>query len=123
MSITSANAVVGLSQPILLPTPVQLQGFPTDDIYDVDAIKSVEAVMGVDGVLSFGFVFVEIMQNIALQADSASNSFFDTLWLQMQAAQDVYPINGTILLPGVSTKFAMINGGLTGYKSIADAKR
>lgn len=123
MSITSANAVLTLSQPILFPSPQRLQGFAADDIYDVDQIKSVEAVMGVDGVLSFGFVYQAVTQNIILQADSQSNDFFDILWSQMQAAQDVYPLNGVIILPGIATKFGMINGGLTEYKPIADAKR
>lgn len=123
MSITSSNAILTISQPILFPTPVQLQGFGADDVYDVDAIKSVEESMGVDGVLSFGFVFVAVPQNITLQADSASNDFFDTLWTQMQAAQEVYPVNGIIILPGIATKFTMINGGLTGYKPAPDAKK
>lgn len=122
-TITAANAILTLSQPILFPVPQQLQGFAADDVYDIDSIKSIEAVMGVDGVLSFGFVYVEVMQNITLQADSASNAFFDTVWTQMQAAQDVYPINGVVVLPGVSTTFAMLNGGLTGYKPAPDAKR
>jgi hypothetical protein len=58
-----------------------------------------------------------------LQADSASNAFFDAIWTQMQAAQDVYPLAGLISLPSISTKFTMINGGLTGYKPAPDAKK
>lgn len=123
MSLTSANSVLTISQPLLFPTPVQLQGFAADDIYDVDQIRSVEEAMGVDGVLSFGFVYVAIVQHIAIQADSLSNLVFDTIWTQMQAAQDVYPLNGEIVLPGVSTKFLMTNGALTGYKVAPDAKR
>lgn len=122
-SITSANAVLTLSQPILFPIPQQLQGFAADDVYDVDQIKSVEVLMGVDGVLSAGFVYAEVMQNIRLQADSASNDFFDVVWTQMQAAQDVYPLNGVIILPAIATKFAMVNGYLTGYKPSPDVKK
>lgn len=122
-SITSANAVVTLSIPLLFPIPQQLQGFAVDDIYDTDAIKSVETMMGVDGILSAGFVFVEILQNYSLQADSASNRLFDTWWTQMQAAQDVYFANGQILLPGVSTKFSMTRGVLSAYKPLPDAKK
>lgn len=122
-TITSANAVLMLSQAILFPVPVQLQGFAADDVFNVDQIKSVEVLMGVDGVLSGGFVFSEIMQNIMLQADSASNLFFDTVWTQMQAAQDTYPLTGLISLPSVSTKFTMRNGFLTGYKPVPDAKK
>jgi hypothetical protein len=122
-SITSANAILTLSVLPLFPVPQQLQGFAADDIYDVAAIKSVETVMGVDGVLSGGFVYVAIMQSITLQADSASNAIFDTWWTQMQAAQDVYVATAQIVLPSISTKFNMLNGFLTGYKPLADAKR
>ena len=53
-SITSANAILTLAIPLLFPTPVQLQGFAADDVYDIPRIKSVETLMGVDGVLSGG---------------------------------------------------------------------
>jgi len=123
MSITSANAVLTLSQPILFPTPVQIQGFAVDDIYDMDEVKSVETLMGVDGVLSAGFVFRERVQHIMLQADSASNDFFDTVNMQQEAALDVYQLSGQIQLPGIATKFNQIKGFLTGYKPMPDAKR
>lgn len=122
-SITSANAVLMLSVPPLFPIPQQIQGFATDDIYDIPQIKSVEVLMGVDGVLSAGFVYVQIVQTITLQADSASNSFFDTWWTQMQAAQDAYAANGLIRLPSIATKFAQTNGYLTGYKPAPAAKK
>lgn len=122
-SITSANAILTLSVPPLFAIPQQLQGFGVDDIYDTDQIKSVETMMGVDGVLSGGFVYVEVKQTITLQADSASNSFFDTWWTQMQAAQDVYVASGLIKLPSIVTKFTMLTGFLTGYKPIPDGKK
>lgn len=122
-SITAANAVVMLTVPTLFQTPQQLQGFAADDIYDTDAINSVETQMGVDGRLSGGFVFVPVTQNFALQSDSDSVRFFDTWWTQMQAAQEVYTANGTILLPGVQKKFTMTRGFLSGYKPIPDAKK
>lgn len=122
-TISSANAVVTLSQPTLFPAPVQMKGFAVDDIYDVDEVRSIEALMGVDGVLSFGFVFVPINMRITLQADSKSVSFFDTLYTQSQAAKDVYPLTGTIILPSISSKFTMTNGGLIGYKPAPDGKR
>lgn len=123
MSITSANAVLTISQPILFSSPVQLQGFAVDDIYDMEQVKIIEALMGVDGVLSFGFIFVERLQNVTLQADSASNAVFDTINLQQNAAQDVYPVSGEIVLPGISTKFAMINGALQMYSPAPAAKK
>lgn len=122
-TITSANAVLTLTQAILFPTPVQIQQFAADDIYDMDQVRTVEALMGVDGVLSFGFIWVARTQNITLQANSPSNQFFDTLNAQEEATQDVYPLSGQITLPGISTKFNMINGAMTAYSPAPAAKR
>ena len=122
MSITAANAVLMLNSP-LFSTPQQIQGFAPDDVYSVPSIKSVEVMMGVDGILSFGFVYVAVPMEVTLQADSASNSFFDTWWTQMQAAQDSYPVNGLIKLPSISTKFTLTNGGLTDYMPVPAGKR
>ncbi len=121
-NITSADAVLTLSVAALFPVPQQIQGFATDDVYDIPTIKSVEAVMGVDGVLSGGFVFTAIVQELMLQADSASNAFFDTWWTQMVAAKIAYPAKGLIKLPAIATKFVQTNGLLTGYK-MPGAKR
>jgi hypothetical protein len=123
MSITSANAILTLSQATLFPTPVQLQGFAADDIYDMPAVQTVEELMGVDGVLSFGFIFTPRVQNIALQADSLSISFFDTIAQQQIAAKDVYVLNGVIRLTSVGTQYTMSNGALRNYAPIPDAKR
>lgn len=122
-SITAANAVLMLAVPPLFPVPQQIQGFSTDDVYNIPQIKSVETMMGVDGVLSGGFVYVQIPQEITLQADSASNRFFDTWWAQMQAAKDVYAAAGLIQLPSVLTKFIQTKGFLTGYSPAPQAKK
>lgn len=121
--ITAADAVVMLSIPPIFTTPQQLQGFAADDVYDVPTIKSVETVMGVDGVLSAGFVYVPVIQEITLQADSASNAIFDQWWAQMQAAKDVYTAQGLIRLPAISSKFIQTDGYLTGYKPAPGAKK
>jgi hypothetical protein len=122
-SVTDANASLSLSIPPIFPVPQQLQGFAADDIFDIPQIKSVEVLMGVDGVLSGGFVYVAIAWEISLQADSLSNQVFDTWWTQMQAAKDVYIAQGVIRLPSISTKFNLTNGYLTGYKPAPAAKK
>jgi hypothetical protein len=123
MDITSANAVLSLAIPPLFPVPQNLQGFAADDVYDVPQIRSVETLMGVDGVLSGGFVYVAVLQRIMLQADSPSNAVFDQWWSQMQATQSVYVANGVIRLPSISTKFVQTTGYLTGYKPAPAARR
>jgi hypothetical protein len=114
--ITGANAVVTLQIFPLFPIPQQLQGFAADDVYDIALIDSVEVLMGVDGNLSGGFVFKQIEQDIALQADSASNSIFDTWWQQMVASTTVYTAQGVVSIPSIGLKFVQTNGFLTGYK-------
>lgn len=118
MSLTAANAIITLSQPTLFPTPQQLQGFDTDEVTDIESATILQHVMGVDGILSFGFVWAERLQSITLKADSASNAFFDIVNAQQEAVQDVYPLSGTIVLPAIGQKYALINGGLESYKPI-----
>jgi hypothetical protein len=115
-TITSADVTLTLYQPILFPTPQQIQGFSADDIFDIPAIKSIEATMGVDGVLSAGFVFVAINWMVTLQADSASNLIFDTIWTQQQATRSTYPLSGFIKIPSVATKITLTTGFLESYK-------
>ena len=123
MSLTAANAIITLSQLTLFPTPQQLQGFAADDVTDMDAAKILEHLMGVDGVLSFGFVWMERMQEITLQGDSKSNLFFDTINTQQEAVQDVYPLNGTVILPAIGLMFTLINGGLETYKPMPQVQK
>jgi hypothetical protein len=122
-SITSANAVLTLAIPLVFPTPQQLQGFAADDIFDVPALRSAEVQMGVDGVLSAGFVFVPVPQTLSLQADSASNDLFDTWWTQMQATKNTYQAQGLIVLPAIGKKYTLVQGTLTQYKPAPAGKR
>jgi hypothetical protein len=103
--------------------PQQLQGFAADDVFDIPAIQSVETLMGVDGVLSAGFVFKELPMEVTLQADSALNAFFDQWWTQMQATLSTLASSGIIRLPSISTKFTLSNGYLTSYKPAPAAKK
>ncbi len=121
--ITSANSILTLSIATLFPNPQQLQGFGVDDIYDIAQVKNVETLMGVDGLLSAGFVWKERVQTVTLQADSASNAIFDTWNAQQESNQTVYPAQGLIRLPGIATKFIQTRGFLTGYKPAPKAGR
>lgn len=120
-SITSANAVYLLSISALFPIPQQLQGFSTDEIYSTDPLESAEIMMGVDGILSAGFVFVPIMQTIMLQADSVSSSVFDSWWANQQQQKDVFLATGSITLPSIKLKYTMAQGVLKTYQVAPDA--
>ena len=123
MSLTSANAVLQLSVPGLFDTAQQLQGFSSDDIFDVEAVRRAETLMGVDGYLSGGFVWEEVKQTITFQGDSPSINIIDQ-WDQAQLAQqDVYPAHMTVILTGVQTQWTCSNGYLMSWVVIPSAKK
>lgn len=123
MSITSANAILMISILPIFPVPQQLQEFSADDVFDTDAIESAEVSMGVDGIMTAGFVFVPIKQSYTLQADSPSTFIFDTWWTTMQQVRDVFYANANIKLISLGTKWNLTKGILTSYKPIPDAKK
>ena len=120
-TITSANAVLTLWIPSLIPNPVQIQGFSADNIFDVEAISAGEFVMGVDGILSMGFVYEMVPMNIKLQANSNSGAFFDTWRANEVAAGDKYTAQGRVSLPGLGQAWTLNNGGLKTYQPIPAA--
>ena len=132
-TITGANAIYTLAiappafapqvSPTLFAAPVQLQGFAADDAFATEPLASVETLMGVDGILSAGFVYVPVRQTITLQADSISNSLFDAWWNAMQTTKDVFLAQGVITLTTIQTKYALTNGSLTTYHPLADVRK
>ena len=77
--------------------------------------------MGVDGVLSAGFVFVAVKQSITLQADSNSNNIFDDWYLAEQVAKDKFRCSGIVLLPSIGKKWTLNNGAMTTWPPMPDA--
>jgi len=123
MSLTAANATILISVPGLFDVPQQLQQFAADEVYSTQSLKSAEVRMGVDGFLSGGFVYVEVVQGYTLQADSDSINIFDTWWASQQVAQDVFTASGLILLPTLGKKWTLRKGFLTDYQPLPEAKK
>lgn len=121
MSITSANAVIMLTLPGVFDQGFQLQQFAADNIFGVEPIEAAETAMGVDGILTGGFVNVPTKQTFYLMADSPGNFFFDQWYLQQKALQDTLIAGGTEILRGIATKYSMIRGFLSSYSPISDA--
>jgi hypothetical protein len=119
-SVTSANAILTLSIAGLFNAPVQIQGFQTDDVYSVEPLDAAEVMMGVDGVLTGGFIHVPVTVGYALMADSSSISFFDTWWLAQQQINDLYFANGVIRLKSIGRLYTLTKGILKTYPPIAD---
>ena len=122
-TLTGANSIITLSIETIFPTPIQLQGFAADDVADTQSIQSAETLMGVDGILSGGFVFAEVKQSITLQADSGSMNIFDQWFLAQQANLDTYVATGVLILPSLGTKWTYSRGFLTGYTPVPPIKK
>jgi hypothetical protein len=123
MTITSNNSVFTITIPGIFAAPQRLQQFAVDDIYDTEMMRPNEVMMGVDGNLTGGFVFVEVKQAIQLMADSQSGRIFDQWNSFMIALQDAYPAFGSITQPSLGQSYVLTKGFLTGYQPLADAKK
>lgn len=121
--ITSANSILLMSLPLLLPIPQQIQGFSTDDIFSVASIVPVETLMGADGNLSGGYTPREKKTAIVLQADSASGAFFDAWAAGQDAGMVAYQAVATLSLPSIGWSYALTTGFLTGYVPIPAGKK
>ena len=122
-SITAANAVVTLTIPGVYSSPQQLQGFDVDDVFDIDAVDVAETKIGVDGIMSSGYIFFITPWTVALQADSPSISLFETWLATQKAAGILYPANGLVTLQATGQKYTMTNGVLKNMKQMTPAKK
>lgn len=121
--ITSANSVLMLGVTNLFTVPQQLAGFSADDMYEMAAVDTKEVVMGADGNLSAGYIPQIKVMSVTLQADSASNTFFETIYAAEEAAQTPFFMFGTISQPSVSRIYALTKGVLKNYTPLAAAKK
>jgi hypothetical protein len=121
-NITSANAVLILTVPLILPAPIQLVGFATRDIFTVSRTKPTETRMGVDGFFTGGFIYVEKPMTLSFNPASPSPAAFDAWNDGQETALIAAPAFMTVTLTGIGRTFNCNNGFLTGYAAIADAK-
>lgn len=123
MSITSATAQLSLGVTSLYAAPQAIQGFAVDDAFDTEALEMAETAMGVDGILTGGYVPNPTVMTITLMGDSASVPFFDNWVAAERTIRDIYYGYGTIYMPGVKRKYAMTKGILRNYPQLPDAKK
>ena len=121
--ISSSNAVLSLSIAGLIPAPVIIKGWSSDDAFDVEDFKTAEHVMGIDGKLSAGWVFEAVPMSLNLQADSASLDVFETLYATEKALQKKFFLNCTILVPSLGKLYTFTNGIVETYSGMSAAKK
>jgi hypothetical protein len=122
-SISSTNAVFLLSVVPLYTVPQVIQGFGPDEILTTEPLEAAELQMGIDGILSAGYVHVPVRQVITLSADSPSNAIFDNWFFSQTQINDLYFATGTITLTSIGTKYALTQGVLHTYPSVTDVSK
>lgn len=122
-SITSVTAVFALVIPGVFNSPQIIQGYSTDDMFDLDTVAKTETRMGVDGRLSGGYVIHPRKMKIKLEADSSSQGVFDAWAAAMDTALDAIPASATITVISNGSQYTLTRGFLTGYKDMPDAKK
>lgn len=122
-TLTNANSVIMLAVAGIFPTPQQLQGYATDDMFTAADVAPAEVVMGVDGKLSGGYTPYPVALEITLQADSPSMVVFDTWEAFQRTAREVFVAEASVKLPGTSQKWALTRGFLTGYSPMPAGRR
>lgn len=122
-TITAADASVYLTVRNFFPVPQKIEGFAMDDSVATENVQEVEAQMGVDGKLSFGYTPQPSPMVVTLQADSPSMPFFDTVINAQKAGRTVYIFDGLIQYPGPGTKTTMTKGAITEHTPASSAKK
>lgn len=122
-TLTSANAVITLSISGIFSAPQQLKGFSTDNIYEMADQVVTETQMGVDGRLSGGFVFNPTQQTFTLQADSPSNTIFETWAAKQRTQRDAYYADGLTVLPSTGEQYVCARGFLKSYPPMPSAAK
>jgi hypothetical protein len=122
-NITASNSVYMLAVPPLYTAPQQLQGFAADAAFDTGESEPAEIYIGVDGIVSAGFVPYLTDQTIHLQADSPSCTIFET-WLESQKiSQTIYFASATLNLISVGRKYSMSQGILRRMPATPGARK
>lgn len=122
-TLTAANSVIMLSVQNVFSNPQQLQGFSADDVFDIEEIDTAETMMGVDGLLSGGLIYVPISWSISLMANSPSCQVFDQWYNYQKSINDLTTATVNIALPGLGFKWNYTNGFLKKYSPAPSAKK
>lgn len=111
-TITSANGVLSLVCPGVFPAPVKIQGWSTDKAWLVESVDQIEERIGVDGIMTAGFIFTPVPMTLTLMADSVSVAFFAAIFQAMKTSREVIAMSGTLSLPSTGENFVMPKGYL-----------
>lgn len=122
-TLTSANAVFTLTAAGLYTTPQQIQGFGVDDAFETAEVENAEIVLGVDAVMSVGWLPVLNKLSVTLQANSESMPFFDRVYQTENQNMEKIRLDGVISIPSTGQTFTLIKGYQSKFVPTPPAKK
>lgn len=122
-TLTAANSVFILAIRGVYPIGQLLQGYSADAAFETEAAEPTENQIGVDGIMSSGWVPYITNQTVNLQADSDSVLVFENWLAYMKAAREVTYADATISLPSVQRKYTLTKGSLSSIVAIPGTRK
>ena len=123
MDITSANTVFTIQADSVIPNPVQLQNFSTDQLATVDEQVVAESRMGVDGGLAIGYVPQPFNFSFMLEANSPSQDYMFNLADATRANRCTYDVTITLDCPSLKRRYIFERGGLINASVMPNPKK
>lgn len=122
-TLTTANSKILLNAPVF-PAPVELKQYSTDDIINQDDIEFAESRMGIDGIMSSGYVINSRVVNMTFESTSPSIDTFN-LWINaMKTARDVLIAPAMrVSVPSLNATYVFTNGVIKSGKEMPDLKK
>lgn len=122
-TITSANSSFQLSAAGVFSTPQTLQGYAADDAFTTEAADIAETVLGVDGILNFGWIPFMVDMSIMIMPNSLSSTLFDQIVAAEAQNREKVILSATIQLPSIGQKYNLGNGTLKKYPPVPSARK
>lgn len=120
-SITSANAKMTLFC-ALFPAGLNFENFAVGNAWTQELIQQLEARMGVDGMISFGYTPQVKTLQVTLSPNSATVDRMDYLVQSQDLAQDAVICQMSIELKALKKRIVLQNGACTNSKLLADGQ-
>jgi hypothetical protein len=126
ISITSANAKMTLtvrSPAGIVVGPFTVEGYAQDAAFATEPVESAEALMGVDGKMSAGYLPRITKHTFSLMANSPSNLLFEAWDNAQKALGDILIADGFLAAPSLQKAWACVKGALTRVTPIPTARK
>ena len=117
-----AGALSGLL-PALAGAGINVQGYSSDDAFATEAVDTAETRIGVDGLMSAGYLPRLNKMSITLSPDSITLPVFNALVGVQDQIKELILLDGILTLQSINTTFALVNGVMSRITPIPPGKK